>query len=180
MARNENLIRSFGGLDSGVFIAPVGTTAPTDLTTTLPVAWKELGWLEESGITPESSVDSDLVKAYQGMTVVRELVTGVETSWTATCLEQNPVVADVLYRGQTPTTTTGVTKTVVKNQGVVLERAVVIHVEDGAVKKRICIPKASLKVTGQGAFSGTEVATTEIQVVPVGEWFVLDTAASGE
>ena len=53
-----------------VFVAPTGTTLPTDATTALGTAFKELGYVSEDGVTNNNSPESENVKAWGGDTVL--------------------------------------------------------------------------------------------------------------
>ena len=63
---------SAGGpkIGGAVFRAPVGTTLPTDATTALNSAFKELGYISEEGLTNSNSITSNKVKDWSGATVM--------------------------------------------------------------------------------------------------------------
>lgn len=61
-----------------VYIAPYPTVPlPTDVTTTLAVAWKELGYLSEDGVAIAPTYDTNGIKAWQSAVNVKTTVSGV-------------------------------------------------------------------------------------------------------
>ena len=68
MAKNIMNIRSYGDLASGVYVAPKGTTLPTDVTTALNASFIDLGWLHEDGIQESQTADNVEFTAWQGST----------------------------------------------------------------------------------------------------------------
>lgn len=110
MAKNQNYIRIYGGDDSSVFVAPKGTTFPTDLAApTTP--WAELGWISDGGIDLEQKADKKKFYAFQGGTLVKVSVSKAERMFTFECLEESAVVLGLAYPGVSFTTTgTGATR----------------------------------------------------------------------
>ena len=57
-------------VSGAVFAAPVGSTLPTAVGTTLDAAFKELGYISEDGLTNGNSPESTTIKAWGGDTVL--------------------------------------------------------------------------------------------------------------
>ena len=56
-------------VDGGIYFAPAGTTAPTDATTALASAFKNLGYVSEDGVTNSLSKETSEIKEWGGDTV---------------------------------------------------------------------------------------------------------------
>ena len=69
-----------------VFRAPLGTTLPTDATTALAAAFKDMGYISDDGITESNARESDDVVAYGG-DVVASLQTSKTDTWQMTFIE---------------------------------------------------------------------------------------------
>lgn len=57
--------RSLGG----IYRAPADTTLPTDATTTLAAAYKDMGYVSEDGVTKSRSFETEDIKEWGGATV---------------------------------------------------------------------------------------------------------------
>ncbi len=62
-----------------IFVAPVGTTLPTDATTELDSAFANLGYISEDGVTQNITRDSESIKAWGGDTVMTTQTDFAET-----------------------------------------------------------------------------------------------------
>lgn len=62
-----------------VYVAPTGTTLPADATTTLPAAYKSVGFISEDGITNSTDTDTTTVTDAGGTTVINEISSYAES-----------------------------------------------------------------------------------------------------
>lgn len=62
-----------------IYVAPTGTTLPTDATTTLDAAFENLGYISEDGVTQNITRDSENIKAWGGDTVLTSQTDFAET-----------------------------------------------------------------------------------------------------
>ena len=87
------------GTTGAVYIAPLGTVAPTTSLAVYIAAWKELGYLSEDGIVEEPAMDVEEIKVWQSGAIVRRVITGSGLQWTFTCVETRLDVITNFYPG---------------------------------------------------------------------------------
>lgn len=146
-----------GGGSAGTalaWFAAVGSTAPTDSTTALAVAFKDAGWCSADGLTGKVAVEKNTVKPFGATSPVTEVVTSTEESFQVTFLESNAIAVAVYFgKGLTsivPGTGTGVFS--VSTGTASLQRyAAVFDVGDGTNTIRHYCPQVS--VTDRGDFT---------------------------
>lgn len=73
MPNNANNVIVAG--NGKVYVAPVGTTAPTNYATSLNAAFLELGFVSEEGATFTESKDITDINAWQSFYAIRKIVT---------------------------------------------------------------------------------------------------------
>lgn len=78
------------GVTGGVWYAPLGTALPTNATTALIAAYKEVGFLGESGIDEDQAVSNTKIKAFQNAAIVRVVQTEHSATIKFTMIESNP------------------------------------------------------------------------------------------
>lgn len=130
-----------------VFVAPKGTTLPTDATTELGATFKCLGYVSENGLKNNNDMDISAIKAWGGMIVYRSLNELNDAFSLALIESKNIEVLKAVYGDNNVTQNGDVTKVEVKAEdpqervwvfdlalrGGVAKRIVV---EDGAVTAR--------------------------------------------
>ena len=80
-----------------VFVAPKGTTLPTDATTELSGAFVCLGYVSEDGLTNNNEMDVSAIKAWGGAIVYRSL-TELDDNFALTLIEsENEDVLKAVY-----------------------------------------------------------------------------------
>ena len=68
---NTNEVGVGSALATGaIWVAPKGTTLPTDATTTLASAWELLGFTSDAGVTISESSSNTSIRAWEGRTEV--------------------------------------------------------------------------------------------------------------
>lgn len=80
-------------ISGAVFVAPMGTTLPTDATTALDAAFTCLGYVSEDGLENNNEMDVSEIKAWGGAIVYRSL-NGLNDNFALSLIESENV--DVL------------------------------------------------------------------------------------
>lgn len=132
-------------LGAEVFVAPVGTTAPTDVSTALNVAFKSLGLLSEDG--PEDDYEQDSTDLFaQGpdsVLFVRTVTSKHKPTIKVVAVEDNKTVRALRFPGSSASFTSGVTTTN-KKAPTSDQRAFVIEQHDGTTIRRRVIPRGEV------------------------------------
>jgi len=144
-----------------IYRAAAGTTLPTDATTSLAAAFKELGFVSEDGVKNNNSPDSDNIKAWGGQTVMVVQNEKVD-EFTFTLIESlNSEVLTAVYG--TNVTVSGSTIAIKATADKVPEAVFVIDmVLTGNYAKRIVIPCGALKEVGEIVYKDDEPIGYEI------------------
>ncbi|MGO4630495.1 hypothetical protein AB4225_06060 [Streptomyces sp. 2RAF24] len=160
MAGDTDNPRLWQGAD--LYAAPVGTTAPTDITTALAAAWLPVGLLSEDGASESRDQDTNDFYAWGGV-LVRTTKSKHKRQIKVTCLEDNLVVFGLVNPGSTATTTGGVTTRTVKVPKAD-PRAFVLELRDGDVTQRRAIPKGEVESVGEVALSDSALTAYELTI----------------
>lgn len=146
-----------------VFVAPKGTSGPTDVTTPLAATWKTLGILEQDAGAEEGREETKSEVFGWGTGLARTLFSKHKRSIKVSALETNATVLKLANPGSTATTAGGVTTFTVKNPTHV-QQAFVVEETDGAITRRRIIKAAYASVTGTIKDSETGVTTYEVTI----------------
>jgi hypothetical protein len=148
-----------------VWMAPTGSTAPTDATTALAAAWKNMGGITEAGVTIKQATSTTKKKFYGSPAVQRTLVTDQEYTVDVVWGEVNARTMEVTYRKAlnsiTPAVTTGAFST---TAGTYVRQlyAAVVDMVDGTNHIRYYFP--SVEVTSQGDIKIANSETLEFSI----------------
>lgn len=167
MANNAAAVRVGGGgpnASGAIAVAPVGSTGPTDSTSALDAAFKTLGLVSEDGVTESYSDDTTEVRAWQGGTVVRTIISGSSATLHFTLLETRGEVLKAYHKGSTVAVTgAGGWKVDVKAASAD-PRAWVIDVVDGTKHIRLYAPNAEVSERGDIVYSGGDPIGYELTI----------------
>ena len=86
------------GVGGAVYVAPLGTSLPTDATTALAGTYKAVGYNTEDGVTRAVDQDTEVVKAWGGDTVL-VLENGRTETFQFSMLDAHSVDALKIYNG---------------------------------------------------------------------------------
>lgn len=132
-----------------VYVAPLGTTLPTDATTNKAEAFKGLGYISEDGLVNSNSPETEQIKAWGGDVVLTPMTEKQDTFQFTLIEVLNVDVLGFIYGADnvTGTLADGVTVTANADQGE--GNAIIIEmIMRGNKKQRIVIPHAEITEIG--------------------------------
>lgn len=142
------------GLNGNIYMAPKGSTAPTDLDTAWDPAWKDLGYMSDDGVEMELSTDTEDIMAWQSVTPVRRILTSLDLTLAFTAIELKTTTVKLYFPGATMTDVSGtVHRLDIQASPGPQEFAFGFEWLDGTIKNRLIIPRG--EVTDRGAVSHT-------------------------
>ncbi len=140
MAANaDNVLVGSGGT---IYIAPTGTTMPTNIDGALNAAFEEVGYISEDGITISAGVETAEVGAFQSFYPVRRLVTGRTLDLSFALREWREATLLLAFGGGEVAEAAGVyTYTPPAAGDALFERAMVVEWRDGDKDYRLVVPR---------------------------------------
>lgn len=151
-----------------VFRAVAGTSSPTDTTTSLASAYKELGYCSEDGLVNSNSPSVTEIKAWGGdqVLVIQE---SKEDTFQLTLIEpMNVEVLKAVYGSTNVTGTVASGLTVKANANEPEEGVWVIDmVLNGGGAKRVVIPHGKITELGDITYSDTDAIGYEITITAI-------------
>lgn len=151
MALSSGAVRVAG--TGEVYYAPTGTSAPTDATTSLPVAWKGLGYTSTDGVEFTFSRDTSDIDAWQG-TKLRVVTNSEPVSVGFSLMETRTDTLILAFGGGTVISAAGTATYTPPAEGTNTERSMVVDFTDGTNKYRYYFPK--VQVEGDVSFTLTD------------------------
>lgn len=152
-----------------IYVAPLGSTLPTDSTTALDAAFVCLGYVSEDGVTNGNSPKSDNVKAWGGDTVL-VLQTDRPDSFSLTLLEGlNKDVLETIYGSSNVTVDAQGNITVKATADEMVGHAWVFEmIMKGNRAKRTVIPNGTISELGDIVYKDDEAVgyNVTLQDVP--------------
>lgn len=155
-------------IGGAIYVAPSGTTLPTDATTALGGSFTCLGYVSEDGVTNTNSPSSENIKAWGG-DIVMNLLTEKPDNFSFTLIEALSVdVLKFVYGDANVTGTLSSGITVKANASVPVAHVVAIDMvmTDGAVK-RVVMPSAYVSEVGEIAYKDSEAVGYETTLLCV-------------
>ena len=147
------------------YVAPLGTTLPTDAKTALATTYKALGYISEDGLRNEPTIDSDMIKAWGG-DVVLNINKGKTDLFKFKLIEMlNEDVLKTVYGKDNVTGTIDSMITIKSNNA---EQEALIWVFDmilkGGILKRVIIPNGTITDIGEIAYIDSDAVGYELTV----------------
>ena len=193
MAVNADNVLGFGSDDDSLYLGPYDAALASKiqgLTTTVPTALKDCGWISDDGIklTMDDSVTK--IKGHQGHGVVRTFMDSSETGLEAALLEsQLDIVTRFLNAkaekiqeqiGAGPAKT-DVAKLTAKAQRTVTVLSGVLHMYSDhtpGTRMRIVFPRLELGERGEVAFKVGELTAWSYKLSVLGDYVIYSNAKS--
>jgi len=134
------------GLTGNVYIAPKGTTAPTDLDAPWGTGWVDLGYLSDDGVEMNYSTDTEDIKAWQSLSQVRKVLTSVDMTLAFTAIELKAAAITLYFPSATIATDVEDTVSTLSIPAAPTpdERAIGLEWIDGPIKNRLIIPRGEV------------------------------------
>lgn len=139
-----------------IFVAPVGTTLPTDVTTALDPAFQNVGYISEDGVVNTNSPDTDTIKEWGGASVGK-IDNGKDDTWQFTMIEAlNPTALKLVYGADnvSGTLTEGITVKANSNEQADVALVIDMILKGGALK-RVVLPSAGVSEVGEVTYAAT-------------------------
>jgi hypothetical protein len=132
-----------------LFVAPVGTAAPTDVSTSWGAGWQDLGLTDDSGVVVSKKDSWDSIAAWQMSVPARMVPKSRAFSAKFTLLQLNAVTLPLWAGGSAVTTSGGTYNYAISETLSSFERALGIEWTDnsGAITNRIIIPRGQVSDT---------------------------------
>lgn len=158
MSNANNVTTGKPKVGGAIYRAPIGTELPTDATTALNVAFKEMGYVSDDGLTNANSPDTDSIKAWGGDTVM-VVQKGKEDTFKGTFIEAlNTEVLKMVYGDKNVEGDLSTGITVKANAEEAESFAYVIEmILRNKTLKRIVIPSAKVSDIGDITYSDEDV-----------------------
>lgn len=150
--------------DADVYIAPSGTTAPTDVTTAWAVGWDAVGLLDGAeGFTEAQENDTKETYAW-GSILVKRSKSKHKRTWKFVALEDNETMFALLNPGSSRSTSGGLTTSTIvapTNE----EFMIGLELRDADTVKRRFAARATIESVGEIKDSEEDVTAYEVTVL---------------
>lgn len=161
-ALDQTAVRVGTASGPGLWLAPLGTTLPTDADSALDAAFYTPGYISDEGVTVASDVSTEDLFAWQAASPVRTLLNERTYTFEMTLIETEAEALAVYF----DTTTTGDLATgltvPIPDQPEANHYAAVIEGKDGLVTTRLVFGKCTLSDAGD-----IEMTRSGLQGYPV-------------
>lgn len=165
-----------------LYVAPVGTTMPADVTASLNAAFRSVGYLNEDGATLSDSKNRDPIMAWQAFRPIAYVNTDVETTLACTLRQWDNVTVPLAFGGGTITSpSAGVYRYAPPAPEFIDERAAVLEWVQDTYKWRLCMTRVMLTESVETQLVRTSPGDLPITLgvlgsVGVDDWYILTSA----
>lgn len=153
------------GIAGKFYVAPVGTTAPSNTGSAWPGGWVDLGYLTDDGPALKPTRDTKDIPAWQSYFPVRTIRTSEGQEWTIPLLQRNGSILKLAFGGGSVTALGGGDyRYSPPTPGTVDERAFGIEVVDGSIIDRYVMQRGMVKDLGDVSFKRDEATMFELTI----------------
>lgn len=147
-----------------IYVAPIGSTAPTDATTDLAAAFKCLGYISEDGLTHAVSRESEEIKEWGGKTIMTSQTEYAE-KFTFTTIEMlNADVLKAIFGASNVSETTGLRTTATDGSELPASMWVFDMMMSNNKARRIFVPNGRVSSVGEIGYKNNEPVGAEVEV----------------
>lgn len=165
MALDATYVAKPISVTGGIKVAPLGTVTPTDPTSVLNVAFKELGYVTEDGLKLSHDASDDKIKVWGGVTI-RTIRSDYSATITGTLVSTLDI--DVLKNvfGDSLVTQKSGFIAIKHSADIAPEKVYIIETKDASNggRKRYVIPKGQITVSGDVNLSHKEITGFEVTI----------------
>lgn len=163
---NDDLVRV--GITGDIYIAPVGTALPTNVTSPLNAAFVKVGHVTTDALTEALAVTSEKIRSWQKKGGVRSVVTEYDWTWQFVAMESSATVMELFYGGATTATVGGVSTTTIPIDIESVEKAMVIQIIDGDIITRYALEVVEISDRGDATHNGSDATGYDLTVSVTG------------
>lgn len=159
------------GATGQIYIAPVGTTAPTTTVGQWPAGWIPLGSITEDGPSMTPSMDVSEIKEWQSLYPIRRVVNGRGLDWKFKVQQRNQTTFLLAFGGGTIAETapgSTVFTYTPPSAAFIDERAFGLEVQDGSIIDRYILTRGMVTNIGDITFKRDEATGFELTVSALG------------
>lgn len=161
MSNVANVTAGKPKIGGAIYVAPIGTTLPTDASTALDAAFVGLGYVSEDGLTQSITRDSEAIKAWGGDTVMTTQTDFAET-FTFKLIEALSVdVKKVIFGDSNVTGDLANGITTITNSKELPAKVFVIEMVQNSALVRKVIPNGKITELGDIVYSDGEAVGYE-------------------
>lgn len=159
MALDSNEVRV--AVTGAVYVGPTETAGPADADATLAAGLKDLGYVDDNGVTESRSRSTNKIKAWQNAAVVREVVTDADFTIKFVLVQTNADTVGLYYGTTVDPATGGVTIVPAATGG---RKSFVVDIIDGDDFIRLYIPSGEITDVGDQKFVNGDPVGYEVTV----------------
>lgn len=159
-----NAANALVGVTGAVYKAPSGTTQPTDNTTALNVAYKDLGYVSDNGVTQKINTSTTQIKAWQNGDIVREVQTSHDLTYQFTLIETTSDTLKAFYGDANVTGASPVWDVAINGQQG-FRGCWVLEMEDGTNPTvRVVVPDGQVTARGDVIWKSDTVVQYDVTI----------------